>query len=138
MPVAVEYVEHAEYEDPATFHVNAAGAVTLAEVDDLFHSIQGDSRFVPGVRILADARDVSDVPASPEIRLIASMLGQLATLGLGPVAIVTGNTFVYGVARMLATLAEPMCVTIHPFRCMDDATHWLESEAESRRPRPCD
>ncbi|HMC53616.1 MAG TPA: hypothetical protein VKH19_00465 [Gemmatimonadaceae bacterium] len=136
MPVAVDYVDVVEREQPATFHVNATGAVTLAEVDDLFHEIQTHSRFVPGVRILADARDVSDVPPTSEIRLIAGMLGALATMGLGPVAIVAGNTFVYGVSRMLATLAEPLCVSIQPFRRMDDAMHWLDAEAEARRATP--
>ena len=127
MPVAVEF------EEPSTFRVRTSGAVTFDEVEQVLEEIERHPRLGDS-RILVDAREVRDVPTTPELRSIAIEMGRLVDRGLGPVAIVTETTFVYGVVRMFATFAEAASVRVQPFKCMVEATRWLDAQDEGSAP----
>src|SRR6266545_5055292 len=94
-----------QYEEPATFKVRASGEVTFAEVEDLLGEILAHPQLRGGVRMLVDGREIEKAPSTPELRKIAADFGPLVDRGLGPVAIVTGSAFIYGVARMFSVFA---------------------------------
>ncbi|HJQ21369.1 MAG TPA: STAS/SEC14 domain-containing protein [Gemmatimonadaceae bacterium] len=119
MPVALSF------EEPSTFCISTSGAVTFDEVERLIGDLEADPRLTCGIRVLVDARAVSDVPTTSELRTIAADLGRLVPRGMQRIAVVTESTFVYGIARMFAVFADAVCITVHPFRCMSDATAWL-------------
>jgi hypothetical protein len=121
MPIAVAF------EEPSTFRVRSSGAITYAEIEQAIGDLERDPRLNES-RMLVDARGVSDLPSTSELRIIAIDMGRLVQRGLGSMAIVTETTFVYGVVRMFATFAEAVSLRVHPFRCMSDAERWLAGQ----------
>lgn len=120
MPITVDFTANA-------VTVTATGALTYQEVADLIaHQIKAPAR-TPGLPILVDARDVNGAPSTAELRLIAAEMRPLIETGMGPVGILTGSTFVYGIARMFSVFAQALCADVSAFRCPADAENWLET-----------
>ena len=120
MPFAIEFRE------PCYFHVRMSGVPTVEQVESFIDTMERDPRLRKSC-MLVDVRELSDVLPTPELRTIAMSMGRLAERGLGPIAVVTEATFVYGVIRMFATFAEAVSLRVHPFKCMDDAQKWLDA-----------
>ena len=122
MPFAVEFQE------PCYFRVQLSGVPTVEQVERFIELMERDPRLrKQRACMLVDAREMRDVLTTAELRNVAMSMGRLVDLGLGPVAVVTETTFVYGVIRMFATFAEAVSLEVHPFRCMDEAQKWLEA-----------
>lgn len=117
------------HQEPGTFVITASGVVTHEEATRLLNTLRQHPRMGPGTELLADARAVTGVPSTEELRAIATLLRPLREHGLGPVAIVSSTAFVYGVARMFAVFAELMDARVAAFRSMDEARAWLAAEA---------
>ncbi len=126
MPLALTY------EEPQTFRIRVSGLVTFDEMERMIRVLEQDPH-MRGALVLTDAREASDAPSSAELREIAVHAGRLAKNGLGPVAIVVGTTFLYGIARMFATFAEAVCMKVNPFRTMPEAEEWLAREDAARK-----
>lgn len=86
----------------------------------------------PGKRLalLADVRDRKSLPTSEEARQQAS----LATDWFA-VAIVARPGGQYGMARVMATIAEDRGTPVRVFTDMDQAREWLSRLAPDERPR---
>lgn len=129
MPIALEF------EEPCTFRVRAGGAVTFPEVEDLLAQLEQHAMLSSRPAVLVDATEVEEVPSTSELRLIAASVGRLVRLGLGPVAIVTGSTFVYGVVRMFGFFAEAENANVVPFKSPGEAVRWLSEQMAERARR---
>lgn len=123
MPLQYEITEE------STLLVRASGNVTYAEVQSAFDDLLKEPRRADAgdVRVLADAREVTDVPSTKDLRTIAQNLGTLLGRGRSSIAVVTESAFVYGIARMFGVFAERVSVNVRAFRCMDEARAWLAS-----------
>lgn len=129
MPVAVTFQE------PDTFTVCASGHVTFQECHVMQADLLADPHLRKGVRVLIDACAVDDVPTTSELRTLATEMQFMVERGLGPVAVVTNNTCVYGVVRMFSVFAEFVNALVMPFRDMGEAERWLEDQS-SEQPSP--
>jgi len=118
-------IEAIEFHEPCYFRIRTTGAVTMENVRDFIDAMELDPR-IPKCCMLVDARGVSELPTAPELRDIAHWMGRLVDRGMGPIAIVTEATFVYGVVRMFATYAEAVSLQVQPFKCMNEAQTWLD------------
>lgn len=116
------------FQEPATFTVRAAGSVTYDQVQVLLSELRTHPQMCAGVSIIVDARDVESVPTTSELRVIAVDLKTVFDRGLEAVAIVSDQTFVYGVARMFAAFAEALGENVHAFRCSNEARAWLNEQ----------
>ena len=121
MPVAVAFAP------PDVFVVRASGVVTHAEceraIDDVLAHPAG--RGGASRKLLVDARGVASAPNRDELQALARDMKTFIDRGYGPMAIVTDQTFVYGVARMFAIFAEAFGLSVRAFRSVDDASDWL-------------
>jgi hypothetical protein len=119
MPVSLTFTE------PSTFSVEASERVTCDEALAAIDELAAHPRLDQCASIIVDARTVSGVPSTPELRAIAWSLRRVHATGASALAIVTDTTFVYGVARMFSVLAEPSGIDVSVFRCMEDARRSL-------------
>ena len=115
--------------EPRTIMVTCSGDVTFDEVRALQADLAARAPLRDSARMLVDANAVCGAPSSSELRLIALEMKPLLNAGLGPVAIVCGSTFVYGVARMFAILAVAVDANVGAFRDMAEARDWLSEQA---------
>lgn len=120
MPVVVGFAA------PDQFVVRATGHVTYDEcqraIDDILaYPAQDGAR-----TILIDARGVVGAPGSTELQSLARDMKVFLKRGYGPIAIVTDQTFVYGVARMFAVFAEAFGMKVSAFHSVDEAADWLK------------
>jgi hypothetical protein len=119
MPLALEFVE------PSILMVHASGRVTYEEVNATIADLMAHPRLCLGVNLFADCRDVTSTLSTSELRAVARELVPLLDRGLGPIVIVSGRTFMYGVARMFSAFAEPLGFVVQAFHTMDEASEWL-------------
>jgi hypothetical protein len=109
-----------------TLYVVGTGIVTFKEARDFQIALLGDKRLYPGCRMLCDVRTMDGAPSASELKILAREMAPLLNAGLGPVAIVCASPFIYGVARMFATLAEVVHADVAAFRDIGEARDWLE------------
>ena len=119
MPVAVGFAT------PDVFVVRATGDVTYDEcqraIDDiLYHPAAASAR-----KILVDGRGTVTAPKTDELQTLARDMKLLVDRGYGPMAIVTDQTFVYGVARMFAVFAGAFGLNVRAFQSVKEASDWL-------------
>lgn len=111
--------------------MRATGVVTHAEcqrsLDDVLAHPAG--RTAESRKLLVDARGVTAAPNRDELQALARDMRAFISRGYGPMAIVTDQTFVYGVARMFAVFAEAFGLSVRAFRSVDDASAWLGDSA---------
>lgn len=125
MPLAVAFT------DPKLVVVTAAGRVTFAEIAVMLDDLIDDPRIGVGTGVLVDARDVREVPTTPELRIVARDLAPLREAGVSRMAVCTSSTFIYGIARMFGVFADAIGLKVGAFRQMDDANEWLASRQEA-------
>jgi hypothetical protein len=124
VPVDLTYSEHSRFE------VRASGEVTLGEIERAIAEILAHPALPEGPDVLIVADEVDQVPTTSELRVAAREIRPALDRGLGALAIVASNPFVYGVARIFSVFAESVGAEIAAFREVDDASRWL---AASRR-----
>lgn len=113
--------------DSSTLVVRASGNVTFDESRRFQDELLGDPRLHDGVQMLVDATTMDGAPSANELRIIATEFVPLLRAGLGPIAIVCGSPFVYGVARMFTVFAEVVGARVAAFRDPTEARQWLDS-----------
>ena len=111
-----------------TFVVHASGHVTFQELKQILDEILADARLRAGARVLVDGRFIGDAPCTEDLRDVARKLKPLVDRGIGPIAIVTARPAVYGIARMFSVFAEAMRANVAPFKSLDEASGWLDSQ----------
>lgn len=116
------------FQEPITFVVHLQGRVTLQELKKIFDEMLAHPRLRAGARVLVDGRFIGDAPCTDDLRTIARDLRPLVDRGLGPIAIVTSRPAVYGIARMFSVFAEAMRAHVSPFKSLEDARIWLETQ----------
>jgi hypothetical protein len=116
------------FQEPKTFVVHAFGHVTFQELKQIFDEIVAHPRLTRGARVLVDGRFIGDAPCTEDLRTIARELKPLVDRGVGPIAIVTARPAVYGIARMFSVFAEAMCANVSPFKSLEEARTWLETQ----------
>ena len=121
MPVAVAFAP------PDVFVVRATGVVTHAECQRALDDVLAHPAGRDGERrkLLVDARGVTAAPNRDELYAIARDMKTFINRGYGPMAIVTDQTFVYGVARMFAVFAETFGLSVRAFKSFEGASEWL-------------
>lgn len=100
MPVSVSF------ETPARFILEGTGRITGAESVRALHEVLRHPGFGPGATLLAVAHDVTGAPPTDELRDIVIAANELRKAGMSALIIVTAPGYVYGVARMFASLAD--------------------------------
>lgn len=101
-----------------------AGRLSLRELMTGGEEINGHPDFRMGLRYLVDLREATVTLAGTDVRTLADFIGQ-SDEG-ARVAVVVGRSLEYGVARMLAALAEGHAVeALHAFWKVDEACAWL-------------
>jgi hypothetical protein len=115
MPVSVSF------EAPTRFILEGTGKITGAESVRALSEVLGDPRFGHGTTLLAIARDVTGAPPTDELRDIVVVAARLRKAGMSALLITTEPGFVYGVARMFASLAELAGVQVEVFQDLAEA-----------------
>lgn len=128
MPLTLDVAGHAA-------KITAHGTVTYQDVVDLIAQRLADPARVPGLPVLVDGRGVTGAPSAPELRLIAVEMKPLIDSGLGPIAIVTDSSFIYGVVRMFSVFAQTMSANVSAHRRAEDAERWLMEQLLADRNR---
>ena len=124
MPISLSF------QAPSTFFLNATGHVTYGECRAIFNELLAHAQLKPDSRILTDGRTVTKVPSTEELRALTKDLQPLMDRGVSALGILTSSAFVYGVARMFSTFAEPMNFSVPVFNDADEAQRWLTARLE--------
>jgi hypothetical protein len=120
-------VEIVEFE-AGMLRVRAHGDVTLEECRDYQKQLLADPRMRSAPQLLADLTGVTGAPSADELRIIAREFEPLIKAGLGPIALVSGSAFVYGLGRMFCVFAETVGLRIAVFHDRAEAREWLDSQ----------
>lgn len=104
--------------------VTASGHVTYAEVATLLAGRRDQPPGDAPLPVLVDAQTVDRAPSAADLRRIVTGLRHLAH-DMGPIGIITGSVYVYGVARMFSVFAEGVPASVKVFRCPEEAAGWL-------------
>lgn len=120
MPVSVSY------EAPARFILEGTGKITGAESVRALNEVLAHPRFGPGTTLLSITHDVTGAPPADELRDIVVAAAALRKAGMSALLIVTQPGFVYGVARMFASLAELAGVQVELFQDLCEARRRLD------------
>ena len=110
MPISVSF------EAPARFILEGTGKITGAESVRALREVLADPRFGPGTTLLSITHDVTGAPPVDELRDIIVVATQLRNAGMAALVIVTQPGFVYGVARMFASLSDLAGVQVEVFQ----------------------
>jgi hypothetical protein len=80
--------------------------------------------------LLHDARSISWIPSVAEVRRLVFRIQTIArTHGpRGPVAFITANEALFGMARMYSVLGQDVALTVEVFRDPLQAERWLEAQ----------
>jgi hypothetical protein len=111
-------------EKAGVLRVEGRGDADLAGAEELLRAVAADLRSRPGWPILCDVRELTWVPWPNEIRKMASLLYEVRSVITGPVGVVTERPALFGMARMLSMLVEPVGVRMAVFRLTEDAESW--------------
>lgn len=116
-----------QFEEPRKFLLQASGTVTLDQTLHTIDEILGHESLSPGSRILVHGEEVTKAPSTAELFVIAREMKILTNYGVVAVAIVTGHTFVYGIARIFAVFAQNVGMNVAVFHSLDQASRWFSS-----------
>ena len=105
--------------------ITASGPVSYSEILELFQAMMRKAPRVRGVPVFVDTRGVTDAPSTPELRLIAVEVKQLTDAGFGPIAVLTGSAWMYGVVRMFSVFVQSATEVV-ALRCIEDAEAWVD------------
>ena len=106
--------------------ITASGPVSCAEILELFQAML-KTRREGGAPVFVDTRNVSQAPSTAELRLIAREVKHLTDAGFGPIAVLTGSTWMYGVARMFSVFVQSLSDVV-PLRSVQEADAWVDTQ----------
>ena len=115
MPISVSF------EAPTRFILTGTGKITGAESVRALNEVLAHPQFERGTTLLALTHDVTGAPPTDELREIVVVATELRKAGMSALVIVTEPGFVYGVARMFASLAELAGVQVEVFQDLCEA-----------------
>lgn len=84
-----------------------------------------DPDFVPGYRVLVDARDLDYTPTPNETRMFVEFHMSLPSLRTSKVAVVVTKLVDFGMANMFASLCELRDAPVCSFLSLSAAEEWL-------------
>lgn len=85
--------------------------------------------------MFVDTRKVTKAPSTSELRLIAREVKHLTDAGFGPIAVLTGSTWMYGVARMFSVFVQALTELV-VLGSVEDAQAWIDDYVMLRDARP--
>ena len=109
--------------------ITASGPVTHSEIRELFQAMMQNAPRQGGAAVFVDTLGVTGAPSAAELRLIAMELKRLTDAGFGPIAVVTGSEWMYGVVRMFSVFVKS--TEVAAFRSAEDAETWLSLDGSS-------
>lgn len=115
MPISVSF------EAPTRFILEGTGRITGAESVRALQEVLRHPRFGPGATLLSVTHDVTGAPPTDELRDIVIAANELRKAGMSALIIVTAPGYVYGVARMFASLADLAGVQVEVFQDLCEA-----------------
>ena len=112
--------------DAGLILVQLSGRVTAAEIFAYYAALAADPGVVPGLAVLADCREVTTGPSFTEMVAVANAKGLLPD-GLRPTraAVLVSKSWIFGIVRQFAALAERMGVRVMPFYESHEARVWI-------------
>jgi hypothetical protein len=119
-----------------TLRVRGEGMLDVAHCDAVTRAVAAELSSRPGWPILADVRELTWVPWPNEVRQVAMVIMEMRAAYTGPIAIVVARPVVFGLARMLSTLVEPVGVRMMPFWSVEDAASWCAQQSPSATTSP--
>jgi hypothetical protein len=124
MPIRFTYDRHLKI-----LFTTAEGVVSFVEIQQ--HLDEESAAKALGYREIVDASDASASLTAEEARKLARCLETMLRHGpFGPTAIVAGNDFTFGMARMIAILSELWCgPRVAVFRSVAEGLDWLVHES---------
>ena len=116
--------------------VTLSGDVTSDEIFDYYAAVAADPALRPGLSIFADCRSVTSVPPFPELNAVANAQAR-APADVRPrrAAVLVSSSWLFGIIRQFAALAEGGGIQVVPFYNHDEAHQWL---ARGTEPPPTD
>lgn len=115
MPITVSF------EEPLRFILEGTGRITGAESVRALQEVLQHPRFREGATLFSITHDVTGAPPTDELREIVIAASALQKAGMTALVIVTSPGFLYGVARMFASLADLAGVQVEVFQDIDEA-----------------
>jgi hypothetical protein len=112
--------------DAGLVMVHLSGRVTGAEIFAYYAALAVDPAVQPGLAVLADCRDVTTGPSFTEMVAVANAKGLLPD-DLRPTraAVVVSKSWIFGIVRQFAALAERMGIRVIPFYDEHEARAWI-------------
>lgn len=127
---------------PVTYEIDAArplirtkctDAVTFDEVIGHFRALEADPGVGGRLDVLLDLSELTSIPESPQLRVVADRVGRLLTkVDWGACAIVAERDVLFGMSRIFEVFAQSSFAATHVFRGRAEAEAWLASQ----RPTP--
>jgi hypothetical protein len=109
-------------------YCRAFGNYSFDETYNNYKSALNDPYFLPGYNLLMDVYESEETRSYQEMQLIAELLGENQKFGKKCALLVNPDHVVrFGLARMLATLAEIKKVDFSIFFNLDDAKKYMRS-----------
>ncbi len=105
--------------------VVADGPSDVGAIVTFIRELAADGAFEPGFGVLFDARRSAFVPSAMDVQQILATLSSVRARFGGRVGLVPAAGVMFGVARMLATLAESQGVHVAAFTDPDEAAEWV-------------
>lgn len=115
--------------------ITATGPVNYSEILALFQAMLQQAPGSGQRPVFVDTRDVSKAPSTAELRLIAREMKRLTDAGFGPIAVLTGSTWMYGVVRMFAVFVQSLSEVV-AVRTSEEADAWIERMSHGRPTHP--
>ena len=109
--------------------VTLSGDVTSDEIFEYYATVAADPALRPGLSIFADCRSVTSVPPFPELSAVANVQPRApADLRSRRAAVLVSSSWLFGIVRQFAALAERGGILVVPFYDRDEAQQWLSRE----------
>jgi hypothetical protein len=106
--------------------VHLSGLVTAAEILGYYAALAADPNVQPGLVVLADCRDVTSGPAFTELIGVANAKGLLPDhLRPTRAAVIVSKSWLFGIVRQFAALADRVGIRVMPFYDSDEALAWI-------------
>lgn len=108
--------------------ITADGQVELGDGRELIMRIPNDTSYDASYDILLDFTRAVCNPSPAEVRQLLRLLPARKMPNTNKVAILTSNSFHYGMARMASILAGSKNISLYAFVHADQAYGWLDSD----------
>lgn len=106
--------------------VKGEGAITVTDLRTVVDQQRADGRWHFG--LLYDFRNATAAVTPREMRELAAYIEALPASKRGPVAVVTAQPTLFGMARMYSMLTEAAGLRFQVFRDRPSAEHWLDEQ----------